>query len=40
MITITGSNSLAPIAGDYIVKYSAQPSDISRGDFEQIHMHY
>ena len=31
---ITGSNSLTPIAGDYIVKYSAQPSDISRGDFE------
>ena len=31
---ITGSNSLDPVAGDYIVKYSAQPSDISRGDFE------
>ena len=31
---ITGSNGLAPSDGDYIVKYSAQPSDISRGDFE------
>jgi hypothetical protein len=31
---ITGSNSLDPVAGDYIIKYSAQPSDISRGDFE------
>jgi hypothetical protein len=31
---ITGSGGLAPVAGEYIVKYSAQPSDISRGDFE------
>ncbi len=31
---ITGSNGLAPAVGPYIVKYSAQPSDISRGDFE------
>ena len=31
---ITGSGGLAPANGDYIVTYSAQPSDISRGDFE------
>ena len=32
---ITGSGGLLPAAsGEYIVKYSAQPSDISRGDFE------
>ena len=31
---ITGSNGLAPTAGAYHVQYSAQPSDISRGDFE------
>ena len=32
---ITGSDGLAPAGTrDYIVKYSAQPSDISRGDFE------
>jgi len=32
---ITGSGGLAPAGTrDYIIKYSAQPSDISRGDFE------
>ena len=31
---ITGSAGLSPSAGEYVVKYSAQPSDISRGDFE------
>ena len=31
---VTGSGGMSPSAGEYIVKYSAQPTDISRGDFE------
>jgi hypothetical protein len=31
---ITGSGGLVPGAGEYIVKFSEQPTDTSRGDFE------